>query len=478
MSRAPMRVLLVRTSATGAAFRAPSPPAVTAPLGVLYLAAALHEALGDRLAVEVESLSTAVATLQDLPAFLAARRPHLLGISSSMVEEREAVALVEAARALDTPPVVVLGGPYPTAAPQRALQVTAAAYAVLGEGERTAVALIRALLDGDTPDRVPGVAWLADGELRTGGPVVYIDDLDAVPHPAWERIDIERFSALYNFNDLPLLRPPHVPITTSRGCPYRCSYCHNVFGRRFRARSATNVLEELELLHDRHGVNEIHVVDDIFNFDGHRVEAIAAGIRERGLDLALAFPNGVRGDLFTRRQLELLREAGAYSITVALESASPRILERMGRTTDLDRLARNVQWMSELGMIVSCFVMFGYPGETRQDLEQTIRWIRDSHVDFPRHAIASPFPGTRMAEHARAEGLEAEQMEVGRASYDWDNRGLARMSPRELKARVHEGLDEVMAETRRRRRLDTIWSRWGPADLPYFGYKPPRSRHQ
>lgn len=470
----PLRILLVRSSPVGSACRGPGATPVAAPLGVLYLTAALRRSLGGRVEVAATSLTTAVDHLDEVAPFVEERRPDLLGISVSLADEAEARRLVQAAHRLEQTPVTVVGGPLPSCSPERGLRRTGADLAVVGEAERTVVDLVDALLDGSDPRALPGVAALAaDGSLIAGPAAPLIDDLDELGLPAWDAIRIADYTRLRNHNDWPPSRHPYAPILTSRGCPFRCSYCHNVHGRRFRPRSPEDVVREMELLHHRYGVRELHVVDDVFNFDGPRMEAICQQIVERSLPLALAFPNALRGDLLTRRQLELLRDAGCYSINVALESASPGVLARMNRRMDLDRLARNVELASALGIMVGCFVMFGYPGETHEDLDRTFRWLHDSAVDFPRHAIVAPFPGTVTADHALAEGLDPTVMDVDRGSYDWENAGLARMSPRELKQRVREGLRWVFDEPRRRRRMRALWDRWPRSDAPLMGRPPP-----
>ena len=454
--------------------RGPVAPPVAAPLGVLYLTAALRDALGNAVEVEATSLSTSVQRLDEVPGFVTDHDPDILGISASLADEDEARCLVRAARQLDPPALSIIGGPFPTCSPERALRNTGAELAVMGEAEYTLVALVRALMDDADPFAVQGVVSLSNaGWLHRHEPAPLVSNVDELPLPAWDAIDIASYSRLRNHNDWPPLRQPYAPILTSRGCPFRCSYCHNVHGRRFRPRSPDNVLDEMELLHTEHGVRELHVVDDIFNFDGSRMEAICRGIACRGLRLALAFPNALRGDLLTRQQLELLREAGCYSITVALESASPRILARMRRRVDLDRLARNVRLASELGIMVSCFAMFGYPGETREDLEQTFRWLRDSWVDFARHSIVAPFPGTEAADHARAEGLDPAIMDNDRGTYDWDNAGLARMDAGEFKQQVKRGLQSIREVPRRQQRMRELWQRWPERDTSLMG-NPPR----
>ncbi|MBW2525569.1 MAG: B12-binding domain-containing radical SAM protein [Deltaproteobacteria bacterium] len=470
----PLRILLVRSSPVARGVRGPMAAPVAAPLGVLYLTAALRQALGDAVVVEAASLSTEVETESDIASFVAGRAPDVVGISASLADEDEAATLVEAARRLDPPALTILGGPYPTCAAERALDRTDADLAVAGEAEHTIVALIETLLAGREPWGVPGVvAPGAHGALRASVPAELIADLDTLALPAWDAIPIEAFTRLRNHNDWPPLQHPYAPILTSRGCPYCCSYCHNIHGRRYRARSPDNVLREVELLHHRHGVRELHVVDDIFNLDGPRMEAICRGLIQRGLGISIAFPNALRGELLTRPQLELLRDAGCYSINVSLESASPRILERMRRKVDLDRLAQSIRTAVEVGLMVGCFVMFGYPGETPEDLELTFEWLRRSWVDFPRHAIVAPFPGTEAAAHARERGLDPAVMESGRGSYEWANAGLADMPPEEFKRRIHDGLQSIAEEPRRQRRMRELWQRWPETDIPLMGHPPP-----
>jgi anaerobic magnesium-protoporphyrin IX monomethyl ester cyclase len=456
-----------------AAYRDPSPPCVIAPLGILYLCSALRARFGGSLDIVVENLATAVRSVDDIPEFVKRCRPDIVGISSSLVEENEAVLVARAARQTGRKTVVVIGGPYVTCSPQRALEKTGADFGVIGEGEESFSELVDALRTGRDPGSVAGTAFLdRKGKVKLAPPARPIEHLDALPHPAWDAIPVDTYSRLFNFNDMPTLYPRYMPIMTSRGCPYRCSFCHNVFGKKFRARSPENVLQEIELLYDRFGVEEFHVVDDIFNFDPRRMESICRLIIGRGLKIGLAFPNGLRGDILTRKRLELLRNAGCYAITLALESASPRIQKLMRKNINLDRLRAAARDGSELGIIMSCFVMFGYPGETREEMETTIRWVRDSAFDFPRYCVASPFPDTLLAEHARRVGFDPDTMDTQASQYDQDNRGLSSMTYREFNDLLHRGIGEIMNEPNRRRRLEAIWARWEASSLPFFGFQP------
>jgi anaerobic magnesium-protoporphyrin IX monomethyl ester cyclase len=453
-----MRVLLVKTSAVGAAHRPPAPPCVIAPLGIMYLASSIRKAFGPRVNVEIESLSTAAERVEDIPSFLKRHRPDVVGISSALTEEREAAEICRHAARLEPRPFIVIGGPYPTCSTSRALRSTGADCAVVGEGEVTFVNLVEALMKGGGPAGIPGTATLdAAGVLQVRAPAEFVRDLDSLAHPAWDLIPIETYSGLFNMNDMPPLYEPYVPMMTSRGCPYRCSFCHNIFGKRFRGRSPENVLEEMELLHDRFGVREFHFIDDVFNYDGERLEKICSLIARRGLRIALAFPNAIRGDILTRKQIGLLRRAGCYSITMALESASPRLQKLMRKNLNLEKLARNARIASSLGMITSCYVMFGYPSETEEEMETTLQWVRNSFFDFPRFCIASPFPGTLMGDHARMAGFDPETMDPDRAQYDLLNPGLASMPPDKFRRRFRSGIEEIFQEPRRQKRLASIW---------------------
>ncbi len=162
------------------------------------------------------------------------------------------------------------------------------------------------------------------------------------------------------------------PIFTSRGCPFGCIYCHNVFGKKFRARSAENVLDELSMLKREYNIGEIEIIDDCFNIDLSRAKEIARGIIDRKLDIAISFPNGIRADHMDKELVDLLKEAGTYRVYYAVETASPRLQKLIRKNVDLDRPKEIVDYTAAQGIMTCGFFMMGFPTETEEEIRMTI----------------------------------------------------------------------------------------------------------
>lgn len=470
-----IRVLLVRTSRPGAAFWPEDEPfdlpscQIVAPLGILYLASMLRRDMDDVVDVNAVSLSTAVHDESGMQDWLQREQPDVVGISALNVEREYAVTLARAVRRYDEGTLILVGGPYATYLPEECLKWTDTDVIFRGEADFTVTRLLEAASSGGDLSRVPGVGFLNGDEVVLTDLPAPIEDLDALPMPAWDMVDFESYSRMYNMLGLPLVKPLYTCLLTSRGCPYRCSFCHNYFGRRFRPRSPESVLQEMEFLYDRHGVSEFHIVDDVFNFDGDRVEAICRGILDRGLDVSLAFPNGVRGDIFDRSQLELLARAGCFSMCLSLESASPRIQKLMHKRLNLPRLGETVRTATDLGIITKLIFMVGYPSETRDEMQMTLDWVRDSACDLPQHSIACPLPGTEMHEHAKA--FNPDFHFSLRSTEDYNAfKPLTAMDEKEFRKILSRGVAEMLSVPERVRRLKQIRAQWPPEAERYFDW--------
>jgi radical SAM superfamily enzyme YgiQ (UPF0313 family) len=193
---------------------------------------------------------------------------------------------------------------------------------------------------------------------------------------------------------------------SSRACPWRCSYCHNSYGKQFRERSAAHVLAEIELLVEKHGVKELVFMDDIFNFRPERAKAIAQGIIDKGWKLALTFPNGFRGDILDEELVVLLKKAGMYRCMVAVESASPRLQKVMKKNLKVDKVRSIVDFIAKEGVMVHGAFMLGFPSETEEEMEETIEWAATSAFHTAAFFRVIPFKGTALYEQIRHAGYE------------------------------------------------------------------------
>lgn len=406
------RILLVRTNPwkprTGA-----SPP-----LGLLYLASAVREWLDPRVDLKLVDMNASKMRFRDLARLFSEYQPDVAGFSALSMEHADLLEAVRLCKRWNKDCLVVVGGPHATMFSDLLIREPSIDVVVRGEGERTFVELLQAWANGEEWERIPGLCYRRGGEVVVTPDRPFLQDLDSLPLPAWDLLDLKAYTRSTNMNGL-LARAPYMSVMTSRACPYRCAYCHRLFGTRFRQRSPESVLEELEILSRHYGVREIHFIDDCFNLNRPRAKLIAQQIVSRGLSLTLAFPNGVRGDLMDEELILGLKEAGAYIITYAVETASPRLQALLRKNLDLEKTSTAIELTYRHGLIPAGFFMLGIPTETPEEMEQTVRFACDSLILKAYFFTVVPFPRTDLYELVRAHYPQALEADVSLAHSYW-----------------------------------------------------------
>jgi len=294
---------------------------------------------------------------------------------------------------------VVMGGPYASAKSEAILDDEAVDILVLGEGEETFSELIDALDDDRPIDDVRGIIFRKDRIPIRTVPRPFIDRLDHY-QVDWETLHPTNYFSFWQRTAQNLVQHSSrvAPIFTSRGCPFGCIFCHNIFGRKFRARSPENVIGEVEYLVNKYGIREFEISDDSFNLDMDRAKAIARFIIERGLKLRMAFSNGLRVDRMDEELLGLLKKAGTFRITYAVESASPRVQKLIGKNLNLKRAQETITLTAARGIITTGFFILGFPGETAEEMKMTVDYAVNSDLHISSFFYLCPFPGTPLAE--------------------------------------------------------------------------------
>jgi anaerobic magnesium-protoporphyrin IX monomethyl ester cyclase len=286
-----------------------------------------------------------------------------------------------------------------------------------------------------------------------------------MPYPAWDLIPVKKYFGK-PMGDQLYHRPEIMTVVTSRSCPYSCIFCHNLFGRGFRARSATNVVDEIRTLHERYGVREIHVQDDIFNLDMDRAKEICRMIIENGPKVFLAFPNGLRGDIMDDELIDLLYRAGARRVCYAVESGSLRIQKMLKKNLNLEKLAVTVRKTAAKGILIKGFFMIGFPTETHDEMMQTIRFARDNDFDTAGFNRVIPTKGTELYEMARELGMKAV-FDYDDYSYDYSNINLSAVDNRTLEKTIRKAYFLFVAKPKRLLRLLWLFPRKRRI-FPYF----------
>lgn len=388
-----MRVLIARVSN-------PIPLQTSAPpLGPLWLATALRREFGKGIAVRIRDLRLASSPFEALARDVEAFRPDVVGLSALYGEQKGVALSADVVRKTQPSAHIVVGGPLATVDRACAFDSSAVDAAILGEAEFSFPAYLRRLWSGQVGNTVPGVA-LRDDLARPETVSERPKDLDALGFPDWSAIDLGAYRPRHSMNGIIQAGRRYAHVMTSRGCPYHCTYCHNLMGRRMRARSIDHVIEEIDLLVRDHGVDEIHFVDDIWNYDRRRVLEFCEKILRRPYRIHIAFPNGVRGDLLDREQIDALKRAGCYNLTFAIESGSDRVQKILQKSLKKERLMESIRYASSVGIITKGYFIIGFPTETIAEIDETIDWALESRLNLACFFTFTPFPKTPL--HALA----------------------------------------------------------------------------
>jgi len=305
-------------------------------------------------------------------------------------------ALAEARRLKDAHPniKVVFGGAHPSGDPAECLASGVVDFAIVGEGEIPLAQLLDVLEAGDEPGEIQGVWRKEEGTKQSVMPaeVPYIESL---PDPAYDILDLDRYYQLDSPWHFP--KSPHaVQFISSRGCPYRCSYCHTIHGKKYRGLSPTRVVDQMERLVREEGVGEFMMVDDIFNFDLDRAKEICRQIIDRRLNIHIQFPNGVRGDRFDEELVSLMKEAGTHYMAIAIETVSEKFQRLIRKNLKIEPSLETIRWANKYKIEVCGFFMIGFPGETRKEVNETVKFAIHAPLDTIFISLVSPFKGTEL----------------------------------------------------------------------------------
>jgi radical SAM superfamily enzyme YgiQ (UPF0313 family) len=375
------------------------------PLGLLSIASALRETLPG---VEVRVVDMNLRGLGSdwLVYALRVFNPEVVGVSALSFQLPAAQAIASLIKATGRPILSVLGGPATHHRSSELLATTDFDWVFEGEAERSFPRALKAYTQGEDLKDIPGLSFRKDGRIHICTRRDRIENPDELPIPAWDLCEFELYASQPNGNLLKK-HDKYAYLFTSRGCPYRCAYCHDIFGKKFHATQAERVIREIELLYETYGVREFHIVDDIFNFDRERMATILCQVRKRfGRKLAFCFPNGLRADILTPALIEQMADAGTISIAVAIETASKRLQRLMHKHLQIEKAIAAVNCAHSYGIAVKGFFMLGFPSESQAEMEETVALALRSKLTIAHFFAVTPQPGSPLYDLARKESPE------------------------------------------------------------------------
>lgn len=342
------------------------------PLGLMYLGSYLKST-----GVNVKILDTGVEGIDFLQIAIMAYWPDVVGITSTTLTLYDAIQVAKAIKNVSKHIPVVIGGAHCDIYPQETANFDCIDYVVRGDGWKP----FSRLLSGKVDNKI------LDLDL--------LEDFDSVPYPDRRMIDITKYHSIMTQGKLA------TTMVSSLGCPYSCTFCHQPHYKKWRARSARNVVGEMKEIVAM-GINEIEIYDDTFTYDRDRVLEIC--------DLLLAQRLKVDWNIRTRVDkvdlplLKLMAKAGCNRVNYGIESVTPNVLKTLRKGFNLEQIKDAIRWTKEAKIGMQAYFMLGSPGETREQMLDTIKFANKHIDDYAFYTITSLMPKTYLYDFSINDG--------------------------------------------------------------------------
>jgi radical SAM superfamily enzyme YgiQ (UPF0313 family) len=367
------------------------------PLGILYLSAYLEEN-----GIENKVFDTTFSSPDLLKQYLLRELPDIIGIYTNLMTKLSVlkiIAFIKKSHELSSTKII-LGGPEVRNHAENFLR-SGADVIVLGEGEETMLELVNfycGLSPFRTLSEIKNIAFFDDSQLlkyTENRPL--LKQIDLLPMPNRKKINLQMYFDVWKKHHGQSV----ISVSTMRGCPYTCKWCSRaVYGQSYRRKSAHLVVDELEYLKNTYAVDAVWFVDDVFTVSHKWMKEFAEEVTRR----KLSFPYEIitRADRLNEEVIELLKHSGCYRVWIGAESGSQKIIDAMDRRVDVNMVREMIQLAQKKGIQAGTFIMLGYPGETTEDIEETIHHLKISNPDLYTITIAYPIKGTPLYDEVKA----------------------------------------------------------------------------
>jgi len=363
------------------------------PLGIGYLAAVLEK---NQYSVDVIDCQALKLTYDNFKDEISKRKPDVVGITSTTLTYKSALQIAKIAKETHPNCLTVIGGPHVTFWDENALKECPQLDVVARkEGENTLLELVQRMDAGKSYHDIAGITCRKDNQIIKNPDRPPIENLDELPFPAHHLFPLE---SLKKYGRVVF------PVSTSRGCTFWCNFCSAVrmFGQKYRMRSPTNVVDELEFLHKTYGAEQFTFYDDAFSVDQTRVKKICEEIHNR--NLKIKWDCETRVDMVTKELLQTMKDAGCIAVWFGVEAGSQKVIDAMGKGIKLEKTKNSFKIAREVGLMTVASVILGFPEETHESALETIKFVQEISPDDVGYYIATPYPGTPMYDYVKKMG--------------------------------------------------------------------------
>lgn len=357
------------------------------PIGLAYVAAVVEQAGYDVAILDSHALNL---TKEETREAIRKEKPDLVGIPCMTPTLPGVWEAIELVKSVNPEAKIVLGGVHLSVFPKETVAHKDVDFGVYGEGEYTFLELARALEKGGKEKdlgQIRGLIWKKQGQVKLNEIRPPNRDLDDLPYPARHLLPMEKYNAI-------IMKKPMTLMVASRGCPFNCSYCfkdENIWV--YRKRDPKRVVDEMEHCIDEYKVKEIAFSDDCWP-DKKYLAAVCNEMLGRGLKIAWETPQRV--DLVNSDLLKLMKKSGCMRLRYGVESGSPRILKLMNKGITIDQVKTAFRLTKKVGIENFAYFIVGYPTETRQEFEMSMKLAKEIDPDWVMYCVATPYPNTEM----------------------------------------------------------------------------------
>jgi len=375
------------------------------PLGLLYISTFLEEK-----GINNQIYDSTFYTKKEQYDYIKKICPKYLGIYVNLMTKLNVLELIYFIRneGLLKDTIIILGGPDVRYNAYNLLKA-GADYIVIGEGEVTTYELLKNLELNKKLNiqNIKGLEYLSEsGELVSTGERDKIKDLDILPTPNRNKIKLEKYFNVWQKHH----GNNSITISTMRGCPYTCKWCSRaVYGLSYRRLSPKRTIDEIQQIKNNYAPDSFWFVDDVFTISHKWFKEFTELLTKN--NIKIRYECITRADRMNEEIITLLKESGCFRVWIGAESGSQKIIDLMDRRVDVKNVEKMIKLSKQNGIETGTFIMLGYPGETEEDINKTIKYLNDSNPDYFTITIAYPIRGTELFS-------EVENIQL--KNYIWD----------------------------------------------------------